>query len=159
MTDKEQNITKLHMLAQTSLVVFDGYCVLCSRTADFLLNADRGKKLSFAVVKFPEKTSQITSDDTVLYIENNKLYSHSEAIIKILIRTGGIYRLATILLVFPKGFRDLIYNIIAKNRYRWFGRRQQCRMFPEAETNRFCAVSPEVMAEFLMAFKSQLNSI
>jgi predicted DCC family thiol-disulfide oxidoreductase YuxK len=159
MSDKEQNIEKLHMLAQNSLVVFDGYCMLCSRTVDFLLKADKGKKLSYAAVKFPESTSQTTSDDTVLYIENNKIYAHSEAIIRILYKTGGIYKSAIILLVFPKKFRDLIYNIIAKNRYRWFGRRQQCRMLPEAELNRFCTVSPEVMAEFLKAFKSQLNSI
>jgi predicted DCC family thiol-disulfide oxidoreductase YuxK len=159
MSDKERNIEKLHMLAQTGLVVFDGYCMLCSRTIDFLLKADKGIKLSYAAVKFPETTSQTTSDDTVLYIENNKIYSHSEAIIRILYKTGGIYKSAIILLVFPKKFRDLIYNIIAKNRYRWFGRKQQCKMLPNQEANRFCSVSPEVLAEFIMAFKSHLNSI
>lgn len=158
MSDKERNIEKLHMLAQTGLVVFDGYCMLCSRTIDFLLKADKGIKLSYAAVKFPETTSQTTSD-TVLYIENNKIYSHSEAIIRILYKTGGIYKSAIILLVFPKKFRDLIYNIIAKNRYRWFGRKQQCKMLPNQEANRFCSVSPEVLAEFIMAFKSHLNSI
>lgn len=153
MSDKEQNIEKMHMFAQSGLVVFDGYCMLCSRTIDFLLKADKCRKLSFAAVQFPDNESPATLAETVLYIENNKIYTHSEAIIRILCKTGGIYKSAIVMFAIPKSLRDWIYNTIARNRYRWFGRKKQCKMLSHSEFSRFCRLNQEEMEEFLMALK------
>ncbi len=74
----------------------------------------------------------------VVFIENNKAYFKSAAAFKIVRYFGGFWRILKVLSVFPLSFTDFGYDIIAKNRYRWFGKKDSC-MIP----------SPEIRSRFL----------
>jgi predicted DCC family thiol-disulfide oxidoreductase YuxK len=70
--------------------------------------------------------------DSIVYLEDGKVYLYSEAVIKIFKALGGPFKLILILYVIPKSGRDLIYKWIAKNRFRIFGRRETC-FIPEVK--------------------------
>ena len=70
--------------------------------------------------------------DSLIYIEGNEYYSKSTAALKILVELGGVWRLFGILKIIPRPLRDWFYDIIAKYRYRLFGKRIKC-MVPDSE--------------------------
>jgi len=72
-----------------------------------------------------------------VFLEKDRKYEQSNAVLHALIRLGGAWRLIAVLYVFPRPLRDLVYRIIALNRYRWFGRREECRMPTPEERGRF----------------------
>ena len=122
------------------IVFFDGVCLLCNRTVDFLIRADRGRKLKFASLQstvakqtLPGNLMKDKFTDTVIFIDSDKIYTHSTAILRIIGCLPFPYPLALIFLAIPKFLRDWLYNIIAKYRYNWFGKRESCRM-PDART-------------------------
>lgn len=70
-----------------------------------------------------------------IYIKGDTFYQRSGAVLRVLRDMGGVWKLAAIFLLLPAFVRDFIYNIIAKNRYRWFGRKDEC-MIPTPELRR-----------------------
>ncbi|MDE2848273.1 MAG: DCC1-like thiol-disulfide oxidoreductase family protein [Gemmatimonadota bacterium] len=72
-----------------------------------------------------------------VFLEKDRQYEQSNAVLHALIRLGGAWRLIAVLYVFPRPLRDLVYRIVARNRYRWFGRRDACRMPTPEERGRF----------------------
>ena len=72
-----------------------------------------------------------------VFLEKDRQYEQSNAVLHALIRLGGAWRLIAVLYVFPRPLRDLVYRIVARNRYRWFGRRDACRMPTAEERGRF----------------------
>jgi predicted DCC family thiol-disulfide oxidoreductase YuxK len=76
--------------------------------------------------------------DTMVLVEDGSVYTRSTAALRILRRLGGVWGIAYALVVVPRLFRDAVYAAIAKNRYRWFGKREEC-MLP----------TPELRARFL----------
>lgn len=143
-----------------SLVVFDGFCVLCSASVKFLLKIDKNESLKFTTLRSGHssddhekpgiKSSQSAS---IIYIEEEKVYTESEAILRILSRIGGIWKPVAALLGFiPRKWRDYLYRLIAKHRYRMFGKREQCFIAPGKHADRFV---PEIDMENIKAFKSK----
>lgn len=122
-------------LPQGKIVVqFDGMCILCSRTIQFILKADQRKKFLF-------QTLQNSSDngiaESVIVYDGRTTYSHFDAILKIGKELGGVYRLIGILRIIPSKWRHLLYVWIARNRYRWFGVRQSCYIPSPKDKERF----------------------
>ncbi|MBC8004131.1 MAG: DUF393 domain-containing protein [Verrucomicrobia bacterium] len=111
------------------LVLFDGMCILCSGTIRFLLKADRRKKFLFKTL---QSSTGKESDESVMVNDGTRLYTHFDAVMKIGKELGGIYRLVGIFGILPREWRLRLYQWIARNRYRWFGKRQSC-FLPTAE--------------------------
>ena len=117
------------------IIFFDGVCILCNRTVDFLIRKDKRKELKFASLQsplakrlIPEYLSNNSSPGTVIFLDHEKIYSHSAAILRIMRNLPFPYNSTVIFLGVPVFLRDWIYNFIAKNRYRWFGKLEICRM-------------------------------
>ncbi|MBN2174776.1 MAG: DUF393 domain-containing protein [Bacteroidales bacterium] len=113
------------------LILFDDRCNLCSWLVRYILKRDKKDIFRFGSL-FSAKGKQIKKPlpweqqkNTIIYFENNEVFTQSDAAIRILVRLGGIYSLFKAFVLIPKPVRDSIYKIIAKYRYRIFGRREK----------------------------------
>lgn len=111
------------------LVQFDGMCILCSRTIQWILKADRQKKFLFQAL--PNSGVSEPAESVIVW-DGEKNFTHFEAILKIANELGGIYKMAAILKIIPTGWRHTAYLWVSRNRYRWFGVRPSC-FLPTAE--------------------------
>lgn len=116
------------------ILFFDGVCGLCNRAVDFCLRHDRRGQLRFAPLQ-GETARQVVSAtdierlDTVVLCESGRLSRHSTAIVRLLWQLGGVWSLVGCLLwLVPRPVRNLGYRRIGGSRYRWFGRRELCRL-------------------------------
>ena len=116
------------------LVQFDGICILCSRTIQFIMKADRRKRFLFQPL---QNSSGNETPDSVIVYDGKATYSHFEAILKIGKELGGIYSLIGVLRIFPSQWRHSMYLWIARNRYRWFGVRKSCYIPSPEDKERF----------------------
>ena len=121
------------------VVLFDGVCNLCSSSVIFIIKRDRGSKIKFASLQSEFGQEQMKRFklpasllNSVLLIKNGKLYQRSNAALEIVSVLDGLWPLFFIFKIVPRFFRDLIYDWIAKNRYRWFGKKEEC-MIPTPE--------------------------
>lgn len=124
-------------LKNQNLVFFDGVCHLCNGFVDALITRDRQRKLRFAPLQGDTATLILSSEDrlkldSVVYFTQGQVFYRSTAVLKILSELGGLYRLSAVAFVIPSFLRDWAYNVIAKNRYSWFGERDFCRL-PQAD--------------------------
>jgi predicted DCC family thiol-disulfide oxidoreductase YuxK len=123
------------------LYFFDGYCVLCSRFVAFCLARDPSGQLKFAsaqsalgrrvlhALALPDNTL----DRTILLFDSDAVYTRSTAVLRALRHLRSPVRWLQPLLLIPAILRDPIYDIVARSRYRWFGRRDTC-FVPTAQT-------------------------
>ena len=72
-----------------------------------------------------------------IFLDTDRRFEQSSAVLHALIRLGGAWRLIAVLYVFPRPLRDFVYRMVARNRYRWFGRRDACRLPTPEERDRF----------------------
>ena len=126
-------------MQENPLVLFDGVCNLCNSAVQFIIKHDRKKQFRFASLQ--GKTGQrilaehqVSSEklDTLIFVENGKIYTRSTAALRIAKRLGGFWKLAYGNIIIPRFIRDGIYNFISKNRYKWFGKQEEC-MIPTPE--------------------------
>jgi len=130
--------------SSASVVLFDGVCNLCKGSVNFFLSIDRRKRLKFASLQsnFGQSTlvelgKDPTHFDSILFLHQGKVYERSGAVLRIMGRIGGIWSLAVCFLVAPAFLRDACYNLIARNRYRFFGKSDTCRLPTPEEAERF----------------------
>ncbi len=119
-----------------TLVLFDGECGLCNGFVDFLLAHDRARRLRFGMLQGETGgrwVAQTGGADSVIVIDGGRPQLRSTGAIVALTRLGGVWRLAAGLRLVPPVVRDAVYATIARHRYRWFGRRAQCRVLTDAE--------------------------
>jgi predicted DCC family thiol-disulfide oxidoreductase YuxK len=127
-------------------VVFDGVCVLCSGWVRFLLKRDPARRFRFAAMQSNTGRALLTRhgidpDDpvTFLLVDDGGAFTDSTAVLRIVTRLGGLWRLAGAFYAMPRFLRDGLYRFVAQRRYRWFGRRESC-FVPTPETaDRFLA--------------------
>ncbi|MED3498253.1 thiol-disulfide oxidoreductase DCC family protein [Brevibacillus agri] len=128
------------------LLLFDGVCHLCNSAVQFILKRDPSGSIHFASLQ-SEKAQQILSRysyaesglSSVVLIAHGRLYTKSDAILRVARKLSGAWPLCYYLgRLFPRLVRDFTYDWVAKNRYRWFGKQEQC-MLP----------TPEIKARFL----------
>ncbi len=118
-----------------SVVFFDGVCNLCNSTVQWLIRRDKNNQLKYASLQsqFADRTiteAAIRNTDSIVFYKNQRFYTKSTAVIQILRTLGFPYLLSGILLIVPKFIRDWVYDTVARNRYKWFGKREQC-MVPD----------------------------
>jgi predicted DCC family thiol-disulfide oxidoreductase YuxK len=116
------------------LIQFDGICILCSRTIQFILKVDRRKKFFFQTL--PGSSDNGIAESVILN-DGKRTYSHFDAILKIGKELGGVYRIIGILRIIPSKWRRSLYLWIARNRYRWFGVRKSCYVPSPEDKERF----------------------
>lgn len=124
-------------LKNKSVLLFDGYCNFCSSTVQFIFEHEKNNRLYFASLQSetgrellkhyaidPEKT------DSLVLIENNKAYIKSSAALRLTRHLKALYPLLFGLIIIPPFLRNLVYDYIAKHRYKWFGKSESC-MLPD----------------------------
>ena len=121
------------------IIFFDGVCNLCNWSVQFIIKHDKKSIFSFASLQsdFAKKrlahaNGQDIIYSSVVYCYNDLILTRSDAILKIIEGLNGYWRFLSVLKVVPKSWRDGVYDVIANNRYRWFGKRHKC-MLPSAE--------------------------
>ena len=129
----------------SAIIVFDGECVLCSGWVRFLLRHDREARYRFAAMQTPVGRALLTEhgldpDDpsSFLLLEGEAAWTDTDAIRRVVTGLGGVWCVAHVLAWIPGRLRDRIYRLVARNRYRWFGRNATCFL-----------PSPEQRARFL----------
>jgi len=130
----------LKKVQSVSLILIDGECVFCNHWAMWILDRDRKKRFVIGSLQSAEGKAILQalnpsfpahSLDTVVLLDNQTVYTHSTAILKILGHLGGWYRLASLFLAIPRPLRDAAYRFIARHRHRLMGQKgDSCRIIP-----------------------------
>lgn len=129
------------MISQPSIIFFDGYCNLCSKAVQFILPRDREGYFNLAPLSgtTAEKhltTEQRTNGKSLIVLDQGAIYTQSDAAFQIAAQLKN-WRWIRMFRILPKGVRDCMYRLIAKNRYRIFGKQATC-FVPKSEwTDRF----------------------
>lgn len=121
------------------VIVFDGVCVLCSGWIGFLLRHDREQRYRFAAMQTAAgrallQVHGLDADDPMsfLLLDEEGARTDSDAVIAVLTGLGGLWRAACGFRLLPRALRDPAYRWLARNRYRWFGKKEACYL-PTAE--------------------------
>jgi predicted DCC family thiol-disulfide oxidoreductase YuxK len=121
------------------LILFDGVCNLCNSSVQFIIKRDKKKKFLFASLQ--GKTGQevlkkfnLPANDfnSFILVEGDHIYTRSTAVLRMLKKLGRGWNLFYVFIIIPTFIRNVIYNRIAKNRYKWYGKRDEC-MIPTPE--------------------------
>ncbi|MFL0352663.1 thiol-disulfide oxidoreductase DCC family protein [Xanthomarina sp. GH4-25] len=116
------------------LILFDGVCNLCNASVQYVIKHDKNNEFMFAPLQgetgkkiinhYKIDTSKI--DSIILYTNTNKIYFKSTAALKIASKLGFPTNLLRVFLIVPAFIRNWVYNYIAKNRYKWYGKQNEC---------------------------------
>jgi predicted DCC family thiol-disulfide oxidoreductase YuxK len=124
------------------ILFFDGVCGLCNWSVDFVMKRDKRKVFRYAPLQGETAASQLSEKDrvdldSVVLKTPQGLYRHSSAVVRVLWKLPGIWPvLGTLLWVIPSPLRNLGYRLVAKNRYRFFGKKETCRLPTQDEIGR-----------------------
>jgi len=126
------------------IILFDGVCNFCNRTVNVIIEHDKDVQFQFAASQSTAGIDMLqklnlnqTSTASVILIDNEIVYTKTDAVIQIATQLSGWPRLFMGLKFIPKPLRDFAYDLIAKNRYTLFGKRATCKMPEASERNRF----------------------
>jgi predicted DCC family thiol-disulfide oxidoreductase YuxK len=129
-------------VTEHAILLFDGECNLCNHSVQFVIPRDPKDYYRFAALQSEAgkkllEQYQLPSTEmgTVILIQNGKLYTKSTAALKLVRHLNRLWPLLYLLVVIPSFLRDPIYDWVARNRYKWFGRREFC-MMPTPEMKR-----------------------
>ena len=118
-----------------ALILFDGVCNLCNGAVNFIIDRDPDGVFRFAPLQSDVAQEHLagtpaagTTLDTIVLVEDGTPYVRSTAALRIARRLTAPWPLLALFLAVPRPLRDAVYNWIARNRYDWFGRRDQCRL-------------------------------
>jgi predicted DCC family thiol-disulfide oxidoreductase YuxK len=119
--------------ANGPVLLFDGVCNLCSGTVQFVIERDSSAKVSFASLQSDfatevKHTHSIPTGylDSIILLEGDRISYKSTAALRLTKYLDGLWPLLRILLIIPNPVRNLIYDVVARNRYKWFGKKESC---------------------------------
>ena len=125
------------------VILFDAQCVLCSANARFILRHDRRRRFRLAAKQSPagaalfrEHGIDPADPDTLIVVEGGRARRDSDAVLAIWEGLGWPWRAASALRAAPRFLRDAVYRLVARNRYRLFGRRETCWLPSPADRDR-----------------------
>ena len=127
------------------IILFDGVCNLCNSAINFVIDYDKNDVFRFVSLD-SELGQEIQNhlaikinsiDSIILYIPNEAYYVKSNAALKIINEFKGVWILSKLFYIIPKFIRDFIYDFIARNRYKWFGKEDSCRLMTSELKNKF----------------------
>ncbi len=126
------------------IVVFDANCLLCSGSVQFLLRHDNYRRLRFATIQsdagrdLMERAGiDVVEPDSFILVDGQRIWIETGAVLRVVHALGWPWRLAWIAWLIPYPLRDAVYRGIARNRYRWFGRRDVCFLPNPEDADRF----------------------
>lgn len=115
------------------LLLFDGGCNLCNGLVQFIIRHDRKRRFRFAALRSMAAQAVLSSHGrppqaltSLVYCRKGRVFVRSDAALHAARDLGGACQLAFIFILVPRFLRDAVYDLVARNRYRWFGRRGQC---------------------------------
>ena len=131
------------METDRSIILFDGVCNFCNGSVNYIIRRDSADRFRFAALQSETGRTLVerfglTDIDSIILVEGDQAYTHSTAALRIARTLGGIGSAAYAAIIVPRFIRDFLYRAFAANRYRFFGRTDEC-MIP----------TPEVRAKFL----------
>ena len=128
------------------IILYDGVCGLCDRFVQFVIMRDSSGKIKLAPLQGETAMGLLESFhlplgalSTVVLIDGGKYYIKSSAILRSLGYLDGGWKFFTILRIIPTSLSDLVYDFVARNRYRWFGKFDACMIPSPERRNRFLA--------------------
>ncbi|TXL63697.1 thiol-disulfide oxidoreductase DCC family protein [Cerasibacillus terrae] len=125
------------------IILFDGQCHFCDQSVQFIIKHD-----AKGFFKFASQQGEIGQEllnayevpeeiDSIILLNNDKYYIKSSAALRICFHLTGGWKLFSVFLIIPSPVRDFFYNIIAQNRYRWFGKKESCQLPTKEIRKRF----------------------
>lgn len=126
-------------MKENPIILFDGVCNLCNGAVDFLIRKDCKRQFRFVALQseggilISQKFNVPADCDSVILIYEGGIYYESDAALKIAALLHFPWNVAKVFKLFPKTFRDKVYKWVARNRYKWFGKRNTCRIATPAE--------------------------
>lgn len=133
-----QGELKLH-----NIILFDGDCNFCSSSVNFIIKRDQKAIFRFASVQSDigkqiiRKHHANRDVDSLILVEHHTCYYKSSAVLRICKRLKGAWKLLYLFIVLPSPLRDYFYDFVAKNRYKWFGKKTDCLLPSPDRRNRF----------------------
>jgi predicted DCC family thiol-disulfide oxidoreductase YuxK len=127
----------------TGIILFDGVCNFCNGSVQFIIKRDQNKYFKFASLQSEVGAKLLmeygvnSSLDSFVLIEDGKLYTKSEAALLVCRSLNGLWKWGYAFRIIPLPIRNWIYEMIAKNRYRWFGKRDSCMIPSKEDQERF----------------------
>jgi predicted DCC family thiol-disulfide oxidoreductase YuxK len=128
----------MKIMQERSYILFDGVCNLCNGFVQFVIKRDMEERYHFMSLtsekaeillkQYKYKGEKLSS---VILLENDKIFTKSGAALRIFKKLNGFWPLLYVFMIVPSFVRNFVYDIIANNRYRWFGKRDSC-MMPDA---------------------------
>ncbi len=120
-------------MSESHIVIFDGVCNLCNGAVNFIIRRDPNKKFSFTPMQsesgkrlIGKYDATMVGVDTFLLIKNGQCYERTDAAIEIAADLTGFWSMFRFSKILPRSFRDYFYRLIARNRYKLFGRSEEC---------------------------------
>lgn len=127
-----------------AIILFDGVCNLCNRSVNYIIDHDPAERFRFASLQSGVGTAlaaehgfDVSELSSMVLIESGTAYLRSTATLRVYRRLSGPVCLLWPFILVPRPIRDAVYNFVAKRRYRWFGKRDTCRLPTEADRDRF----------------------
>ena len=115
------------------VILFDGLCNLCNEAVQFTIERDKQNLFRFASLQSDYATEKIAPFNIVpqnlesfILLEDDKVYLRSTAALRVAKKLSGLWPLLYGFIIVPRFIRDAVYNYIAKNRYKWFGKQESC---------------------------------
>ncbi len=144
-------------MVNEEIIFFDGICNFCNSSVNFIIKRDKKNYFKFASLQsefaknFFDEYRRVhlvpkahlgngikeKKLDSIILFENNKLYIKSSAALHIAKHLKGLWKIFFIFIIIPPFIRNFLYDIIAKNRYKWFGKRESCMIPDDKMKNRF----------------------
>ncbi|MFY7965508.1 MAG: thiol-disulfide oxidoreductase DCC family protein [Chitinophagaceae bacterium] len=127
-----------------NILLFDGVCNLCNKLVLFVIKRDKNNKIKFASLQSEAGRKILLSNNfctnnlsSFVFIKQNRVLIKSTAALNLSKEIGGIWQLLYVFIIVPKFIRDLVYDIVAKNRYSWFGKQNECMVPTKELMNKF----------------------
>lgn len=127
------------------VIFFDGVCNLCNSSVNFIIDRDPKKTFRFSSLQSEYAKKNLLPNfggqnqpDSIVLKRKGRIYIKSSAALRVAAKMPGLWPLLMIFWIIPKPLRDAIYDLVARNRYKWFGKKDACRI-----------PSPELRERFL----------
>jgi predicted DCC family thiol-disulfide oxidoreductase YuxK len=125
--------------AKNPIIFFDGVCNLCNSSVNFIIDRDKNRYFRYSALQSDTAAKYLSNLEpnhtdlgTILLLENGKVYAKSTAALRIARKLSTLWPLLYVFIIIPPFLRNIIYDFIARNRYKWFGKQETCRI-PEPE--------------------------
>lgn len=127
----------------SGIVLFDGVCNFCDASVQFIIKRDPNAHFKFAALqseageKLQRQYEFPQTIESLVLIENDKVYTQSTGALRIARKLDGLWKFFYIAIIVPAPLRNTIYKVIARNRYKWFGKKDVCMLPTKEQRERF----------------------